>query len=165
MSDGMERTIRLRLNGEPRELTARADATLLEVLRDGCGLHGVRETCGIGICGACTVLVDGVPLSSCLLLAPLVDGREVLTVEGLAREGALDPVQQAFVERMGFQCSYCTPGMVLSAKALLAENPDPTDEEIMAYLAGNLCRCGSYPRILQAVRLAAERLRAATAAP
>lgn len=161
----MERSITLRLNGEERRLTVPADATLLEVLRDDCALHSVRETCGIGICGACTVLVDGAPISSCLLLASLADGTAVQTAEGLARGDTLDPVQQAFVERMGFQCSYCTPGMILSAKALLAENPDPSDEEIMSYLAGNLCRCGSYPRILQAVRLAAERLRAGEPIP
>lgn len=156
----MEQTVVFRLNGQQRELTVPVDATLLEVLRDQCGLRSVRETCGIGICGACTVLVDGAPISSCLCLAPLADGCTIETVEGLSADGQLDTVQQAFVERMGFQCSYCTPGMILSAKALLSENPDPTDEEIARYLAGNLCRCGSYPRILQAVRLAAERLRA-----
>ena len=155
----MERTIAVRLNGAPRELTAAADATLLEVLRDGCGLRSVRETCGIGICGACTVLLDGEPISSCLLLAPLADGRTIETVEGLEAGGELDPIQQAFVERMGLQCSYCTPGMILSAKALLAEIPNPTADEIAHYLAGNLCRCGSYPRIVEAVLLAAERLR------
>jgi aerobic carbon-monoxide dehydrogenase small subunit len=155
----MERTISIRLNGEPRELTVVADATLLEVLRDGCGLRSVRETCGIGICGACTVLVDGEPISSCLLLAPLADGRAVETVEGLTTDGELHPIQQAFVERLGFQCSYCTPGMILTAKALLAENPNPTPDEIARYLAGNLCRCGSYPRIVEAVRLAAAWLR------
>ena len=155
----MERTISVRLNGEPRELRVAPDATLLETLRDGCGLRSVRETCSIGICGACTVLVDGEPISSCLLLAPLADGRAIETVEGLATEDGLHPVQQAFVERMGFQCSYCTPGMILSAKALLAENPRPSAEEIARYLSGNLCRCGSYPRIVEAVLLATERLR------
>ena len=155
----MERTVAVRLNAVPRELKVAADATLLEVLRDGCGLRSVRETCGIGICGACTVLLDGEPISSCLLLAPLADGRTIETVEGLAIDGQLDPIQQAFVERMGLQCSYCTPGMILSAKALLAENPAPTAVEIAHYLAGNLCRCGSYPRIVEAVLLAAERLR------
>jgi aerobic carbon-monoxide dehydrogenase small subunit len=159
----MERSVAFRLNGAPRELTVRTDATLLEVLRDGCGLSSVRETCGIGICGACTVLVDGDPISSCLLLAPLVDGCAVETVEGLtgAEAGRLHPIQQAFVERMGFQCSYCTPGMILSAKALLAERADPTEREIAEYLSGNLCRCGSYPQIIAAVQLAAERLRVA----
>ena len=155
----MERTIAVRINGAPRELSVAADATLLEVLRDECGLRSVRETCGIGICGACTVLLDGEPISSCLLLAPLADGRTIETVEGLAIDGQLDPIQQAFVERMGLQCSYCTPGMILSAKALLAENPNPTADEVAHYLAGNLCRCGSYPRIVEAVLLAGERLR------
>jgi aerobic-type carbon monoxide dehydrogenase small subunit (CoxS/CutS family) len=127
------------------------DSTLLEVLRDACGLQGARETCGIGICGACTVLVDGEPISSCLLLAPLADGRTVLTIEGLGSGDELDPLQQAFVDNVAFQCSYCTPGMLLSAKALLATNPTPTRDEIARYLAGNLCRCGSYERILNAV--------------
>ena len=158
----MERPVAFRLNGEPTALTVATDATLLEVLRDACGLTSVRSTCGIGICGACTVLVDGAPLSACLLLAPLVDGATVETVEGLSGdEGELDPIQQAFVERMGFQCSYCTPGMILGTKALLAENPDPTPAEIAVYLAGNLCRCGSYPQITEAVLLAAARLREA----
>jgi aerobic carbon-monoxide dehydrogenase small subunit len=155
----MERRIAFRLNGVERSLDVPTDATLLEVLRDGCGLRGVRETCGIGICGTCTVLVDGDPISSCLLLAPLADGCAVETVEGLAGAGELDPIQRAFVERMGFQCSYCTPGMILSAKALLRENPDPTEGEIADYLAGNLCRCGSYPRIVESIRLAAGWLR------
>jgi aerobic-type carbon monoxide dehydrogenase small subunit (CoxS/CutS family) len=121
------------------------------VLRDGCGLQGTRETCGIGICGACTVLIDGEPISSCLLLVPLADGRTVLTVEGLSSGDELDPLQQAFIENVAFQCSYCTPGMLLSARALLATNPTPTRDEIARYLAGNLCRCGSYERILDAV--------------
>jgi aerobic-type carbon monoxide dehydrogenase small subunit (CoxS/CutS family) len=123
----------------------------LEVLRDGCGLRGARETCGIGICGACTVLVNGEPISSCLLLAPLANGQTILTVEGLDGGDELDPLQQAFVENVAFQCSYCTPGMLLSARALLATNPTPTRDEIARYLAGNLCRCGSYQRILDAV--------------
>jgi aerobic carbon-monoxide dehydrogenase small subunit len=155
----MERRIAFRLNGVERSLDVPTDATLLEVLRDRCGLRSVRETCGIGICGTCTALVDGDPISSCLLLAPLADGCAVETVEGLAGAGELDPIQRAFVERMGFQCSYCTPGMILSAKALLRENPDPTEGEIADYLAGNLCRCGSYPRIVESIRLAAGWLR------
>ncbi|MCM8749935.1 (2Fe-2S)-binding protein [Thermomicrobiaceae bacterium CFH 74404] len=158
----MEQTITVELNGERRALTVRTDATLLEVLRDGCGLASVRETCGIGICGACTVLVDGVPISSCLLLAPLADGCRITTVEGLSRGDELHPVQRAFIDQMAFQCSYCTPGMVLSAVALLAERPDPSPEEIAEYLAGNLCRCGSYPRILAAISDAARLMRQAS---
>ena len=163
----MEHPIAFRLNDEPVELNVATDATLLEVLRDTFGLTSVRATCGIGICGACTVLVDGAPISSCLLLAPLADGTAIETVEALTPEGAdLHPIQRAFVDEMGFQCSYCTPGMILSAKALLAENPAPSAPEIAAYLAGNLCRCGSYPNIVAAVLLAADRMReASTASP
>lgn len=155
----MEQAVTFELNGEERTLLVPTDATLLEVLRDQCGLTSVRETCGIGICGACTVLVDGVPISGCLLLAPLADGSRITTVEGLSRGEELHPVQQSFIERMAFQCSYCTPGMVLSAVALLAERPEPSPEEIAEYLSGNLCRCGSYPNILSAVADAARRLR------
>jgi aerobic-type carbon monoxide dehydrogenase small subunit (CoxS/CutS family) len=147
----LNRTITFTLNGAERTLEVATDATLLEVLRDELGLRGVRETCGIGLCGACTVLVDGEPISSCLYLAPLAAGRAILTVEGLGNGDRLDPLQQAFVERVAFQCSYCTPGMLLSAKALLAHNPSPTRDQIARYLAGNLCRCGSYERILDAV--------------
>jgi len=150
----MKRSIAVTLNGAPCELSVETDATLLDVLRDDCGLVSVRETCGIGLCGACTVLVDGDPISSCLFLAPLAADRVILTVEGLGTADALDPLQEAFVESQAFQCSYCTPGMLLSAKALLSENPHPTREEIATYLAGNLCRCGSYERILDAIQRA-----------
>jgi aerobic-type carbon monoxide dehydrogenase small subunit (CoxS/CutS family) len=136
------------LNGSARELDVRADEMLLGVLRRE-GLLSVRETCGIGVCGACTVLVDGQAMTGCLLLAASVEGREVTTVEGL--DG--DPVQRAFVEAHGFQCGWCTPGFVLAAKALLERNPSPSDDEIAEGLGGNLCRCGSYVKILEAVRL------------
>jgi aerobic-type carbon monoxide dehydrogenase small subunit (CoxS/CutS family) len=126
--------------------------TLLEVLRDDLGLVGAKEGCGIGMCGACTVLVDGQPISGCLMLAAQAAGREIVTIEGLAQDGKLHPVQQAFIDNAAFQCAYCTPGFVLSAVALLAENPHPTAEEIRDYLTGNLCRCGSYPNILKAVQ-------------
>jgi aerobic-type carbon monoxide dehydrogenase small subunit (CoxS/CutS family) len=135
------------LNGRATELEARPDEMLLGVLRRE-GLLSVRETCAIGVCGACTVLVDGEPMTGCLLLAAQVEGREITTVEGL--DG--DPVQRAFVETHGFQCGWCTPGFVLAAKALLAHNPSPTDEEIAEGLGGNLCRCGSYVKIREAVR-------------
>lgn len=151
----MKKVISFTLNGTSYRREVPTDATLLEVLRDDLGLHSVRETCGIGICGACTVLIDGEPISSCLLLAPLADGRTIQTIEALSPEDQLDPLQRAFVECVGFQCSYCTPGMILSAKALLAENPDPSREDIASYLSGNLCRCGSYAHIIDAVRLAA----------
>lgn len=147
------------LNGEAITLDDISPATtLLTVLRDQLKLTGTRLTCGIGICGACTVLVDGEALGSCLLLAPMVNGRDVTTIEGLADGDELDPVQQAFVDCMGLQCSYCTPGFILTTQALLRENPHPSDAQIKEYLAGNLCRCGSYYKILDAVKMAAERL-------
>jgi aerobic-type carbon monoxide dehydrogenase small subunit (CoxS/CutS family) len=139
------------LNGRATTLEARTDEMLLPALRRN-GLLSVRETCGIGVCGACTVLLDGELASGCLLLAPLVDGREVMTVEGL--DGS-DPVQLAFVEAHAFQCGYCTPGMVLASRRLLEENQQPSDEEISLALAGNVCRCGCYVKIVDAVRLAA----------
>ena len=140
----------LKVNGMGREVAA-GTRTLLAVLRDDLGLVGAKEGCGIGLCGACTVLADGQPISSCLMLAAQAAGREITTVEGLAPEGELHPVQQAFIDHGAFQCAYCTPGFVLSSVALLRENPAPSEEEIRDYLAGNLCRCGSYQNILKAV--------------
>jgi aerobic-type carbon monoxide dehydrogenase small subunit (CoxS/CutS family) len=135
------------LNGRPAVLEARSDEMLLAALRRA-GLLSVRETCAIGVCGACTVLLDGEPVSGCLTLAAQAAGREVTTVEGL--EG--HPVQRAFAEAHGFQCGWCTPGFVLAAKRLLERNPSPSDEEIAEGLGGNLCRCGSYVKIAEAVR-------------
>jgi len=148
------------LNGQPVGLDdVSPGTTLLDVLRSHLKLTGTRLTCGIGMCGACTVLVDGQALSGCLLLAPMVRGRNVTTIEGLAGENDdLDTVQQAYVDCMGLQCSYCTPGFILATQALLKENPNPSDEQIKEYLAGNLCRCGSYYKIMDAVRLAGRRL-------
>jgi aerobic-type carbon monoxide dehydrogenase small subunit (CoxS/CutS family) len=141
------------VNGEPVEVEARADEMLIDVL-NRLGLPSVRETCGIGVCGACTVLLDGETASGCLLLAPLAEGREVTTVEGL---GGSDPVQEAFAEAHAFQCGYCTPGTVLTSKRLLEENAHPSEDEIRLALAGNLCRCGCYVKIVDAVLLAAGR--------
>jgi carbon-monoxide dehydrogenase small subunit len=154
----LKHTIRFRLNGEDATLEVQTHETLLEVLRKDLHLHGTRETCGIGICGACTVLVNGKALSACLLLAPQVDGCEVQTIEGLAENGKLHPIQEAFLENNAFQCSYCTPGMILATKALLDETPSPSVEQIKEYLAGNLCRCGSYMKIITAVQEAAKLL-------
>jgi carbon-monoxide dehydrogenase small subunit len=154
----LKHTIRFRLNGEDATLEVQTHETLLEVLRKNLHLHGTRETCGIGICGACTVLVNGKALSACLLLAPQVDGCEVQTIEGLAENGKLHPIQEAFLENNAFQCSYCTPGMILATKALLDETPSPSVEQIKEYLAGNLCRCGSYMKIITAVQEAAKLL-------
>jgi aerobic-type carbon monoxide dehydrogenase small subunit (CoxS/CutS family) len=144
--------LRLHVNGAEREVEARTDEMLLGVLRRELGLLSVRETCGIGVCGACTVLVDGAPISGCLLLAAAAEGHELVTVEGL--DGG-DPVLGAFEEAHAFQCGYCTPGMVLAAKALLAESPSPSEAEIRESLSGNLCRCGCYVKIAEAVRSAA----------
>ena len=144
--------VRFTVNGRPAEVEARPDESLLTLLRRDLELLSVRETCGIGICGACTALVDGAPISTCLLLAPLAEGAAITTAEGLARDHA---VKRAFVEAHAFQCGFCTPGMILTAAALLEENPRPSDEEITLALAGNLCRCGCYLAIADAVRRAA----------
>jgi aerobic-type carbon monoxide dehydrogenase small subunit (CoxS/CutS family) len=144
----------LRVNGGAHEVEARSDESLLDVLRRELGLLSVRETCGIGVCGACSVLLDSVPVSGCLLLAPLAEGREIATVESL---GGGHPVQRAFLESRAFQCGYCTPGMILTAKRLLEENPSPTEEEVRLAMSGNLCRCGSYLKIVDAVLRAAHR--------
>jgi aerobic-type carbon monoxide dehydrogenase small subunit (CoxS/CutS family) len=146
--------LELRVDGADHTVEARADESLLTLLRRELGLAGVRETCGIGVCGACTVLVDGLPMSGCLLLAPLAQGREIRTVASLDGD---DPVQRAFVETHAFQCGYCTPGMVLAARRLLEGNPNPTEDEVRLALAGNLCRCGSYVKIVEAVLLAARK--------
>jgi aerobic-type carbon monoxide dehydrogenase small subunit (CoxS/CutS family) len=160
----MKQPLTLKVNGREHQVQAAVHHTLLEVLRHELRLYGPREGCGVGMCGACTVLLDGQPVSSCLLLAGEVRGRAVETVEGLADGDRLHPIQEAFIEHTAFQCSFCTPGMLLATKALLAENPAPTDEEIRDYLAGNICRCGSYLKIVEAVRSAGERLRAGAGA-
>lgn len=150
----------LKINGTERTIRAHPMDTLLSVLRSEGKLFGAREGCGVGMCGACTVLLDGRPVSSCLM--PVINARhgEIVTVEGLEDDdGQLDPIQQAYVDHNAFQCSFCTPGFILATKALLEENPEATEEEARAYLAGNLCRCGSYVKILDAVMDAKERLR------
>jgi len=146
----------LNVNGSRHEVQE-GMRTLLEVLRDDLGLVGTKEGCGIGMCGACTVLVDGKPVSGCLTLAAQVADKEIITVEGLAKDGKLHPIQQAFIDERAFQCAYCTPGFILSTMALLEENPNPSDDEIREYLAGNLCRCGSYQNIIKAVSAASRK--------
>lgn len=153
--------IPVRVNGAEVEVETGPDEMLLGVLRRELGLLSVRATCGIGVCGACTALVDGEPISSCIYLAPLASGSEITTVEGL---GGDHPVQRAFIEASAFQCGYCTPGMILTAKRLLEENPYPCKEEIRRYLGGNLCRCGCYPKIVEAVELAANEMKEVTGA-
>ena len=155
-----DRPVRFTLNG--RSVTARVEShvDLVELLRRF-DLFGARTSCGQGLCGCCTVLVDGVAVSGCLTLAQLVDGKTVETVESLDASGALSPVQQAFIDEGAFQCGFCTPGFVLMAHQLLARNDDPDEAEIRDYLAGNLCRCAAYPEIVRAVKSAASRMRAA----
>jgi carbon-monoxide dehydrogenase small subunit len=133
------------------------ERSLVELLRESFDLFGARESCGQGLCGCCTVLVDGRAVSSCLYLAAFVDGAEVVTIEHLGADGKLDPVQEAFIEAGAFQCGFCTPGFVLMTKQLLEDNPAPSDVEIRHYLSGNLCRCGAYPEIIAAVKLAASK--------
>jgi aerobic-type carbon monoxide dehydrogenase small subunit (CoxS/CutS family) len=148
----------LSVNGERVEVEARPDEMLLDVLRRDLGLMSIRYTCGVGVCGACTALVGGEPISTCIMLAPLAEGKEITTVEGLSGN---HPVQKAFVEMEAFQCGYCTPGMILTAKSLLEEDPEPTQEKIRNYMGGNLCRCGCYAKIEDAVNLAASASKAA----
>jgi carbon-monoxide dehydrogenase small subunit/isoquinoline 1-oxidoreductase alpha subunit/xanthine dehydrogenase YagT iron-sulfur-binding subunit len=161
VSEPLELT--LTVNGEERTVRARPMDSLLGVLRSEGKLFGAREGCGVGMCGACTVLLDGRPVSSCLMPVVKAAHGEIVTVEGLeGPRGELDPVQQAYVDHNAFQCSFCTPGFILATKALLAEKPDVSEDEAREYLAGNLCRCGSYVKILNAVMDAKERLRGAT---
>ena len=148
------------LNGKPAKLEIEPRETLAEVLRGRCRLTGVKLSCEAQVCGSCTVLVDGLPVSACTYLAYEVRGRRVTTIEGLAdSSGRLHPLQQAFLDHFAFQCGFCTPGMVLAAKALLDENPDATDAEVIEYMSGNLCRCTGYLPILKAIRQAAVELR------
>ena len=149
----------MNINGRDHAVSARSHETLLDVLRNRVGLVDTREGCGVGMCGACTVLFDGRIVSGCLVLAAQAEGREIVTVEGLVGEaGELHPVQDAYIEHTGFQCSYCTPGFIVATKALLDEEPRTNRDHAKEYLAGNLCRCGSYVKILDAVMDARERV-------
>ena len=153
--------VTLDVNGERYELSVEPDRTLLEVLRTDLGLTGTKENCLEAECGVCTVLLDGAAVNACIVLAAQAHERAVVTIEGLGRDGALHPLQQAFIEHGAVQCGYCIPGMILSAHAYLAEHPQPTDDEIREALAGNLCRCTGYQKIVAAVRSAAETVRRA----
>jgi carbon-monoxide dehydrogenase small subunit len=144
------------INGEPRSAEAEPRTLLVHFLRDNLGLKGTHWGCDTSNCGACVVLVDGRPVKSCTMLAAMAEGHEVRTVEGLEHDGTLDPVQQGFIEEHGLQCGFCTPGMMLTARALLDENPNPTDEEIRVAISGQICRCTGYKNIVNAVRWAAE---------
>lgn len=149
------KTVRLIVNGSPVAVQVEEDRTLLYLLREVLGLTGTKEGCGEGDCGACSVLLDGELVNSCLVLAIQAEGREVLTIEGVGEADQLHPIQQAFIEAGAIQCGYCTPGMVLAAKALLTKMPNPSEEEIRRGLSGNLCRCTGYQKIVEAVKLAA----------
>jgi len=147
------------INGDPVDVAVAPNDTLLEVLRDQLGLYGVKEGCSEGVCGACTVLMDSLPVRSCITLALEAEGASITTIEGLALEGKLHPVQESFVDAGAVQCGFCTPGMILSAKSLLDRNNRPTDDEIKTALGGNFCRCTGYAKIMDAVRLASDRTR------
>lgn len=154
----MKKLLLLRVNGEPYEVFTESWKTLERVLRDDLDLTGVKEGCNTGNCGACTVLINGKAVKSCLVLAFQAQGMDILTIEGLGKNG-LHPLQQAFVDHFAIQCGFCTPGMVLAAKAFLDENPNPTEEEVKLGMSGNLCRCTGYVKILEAVLAAAEMMR------
>ncbi len=154
----MTHEIVLTVNGQTERATVPASMTLLELLREPLHLTGTKEGCGIGECGACTVLLDGAAVTACLVLAVEADGCDVQTIEGEANDGQLSTLQQAFIDAGAAQCGFCTPGMILSARALLDRSPNPTDEEIVEAIAGNLCRCTGYEAIIAAVRRAADRI-------
>jgi carbon-monoxide dehydrogenase small subunit len=151
--------VQFRLNGESVSAHVEPYETLQETLKNRFDLCGARESCGQGLCGCCTVVVNGEAVTGCIYPALYAEGADVATIEGVETEGRLDPVQQAFIDCGAFQCGFCTPGFVLMARQLLAHNPDPSEHEIRHYLAGNLCRCGAYPEIVEAVKLAARRQR------
>jgi carbon-monoxide dehydrogenase small subunit len=146
----------LTVNGTLYEVSVQPWESLLEVIRDRLGLTGTKEGCGLGECGACTVILDGKTVNSCLVLAAEADGKQITTIEGLADGEQLHPLQEAFIEQGGLQCGFCTPGMIMSAKALLDENPDPSEEEIRRAIAGNLCRCTGYTKIIESISSAAK---------
>jgi carbon-monoxide dehydrogenase small subunit len=154
----VEHVINLRINGEPYEISVRPNMTLLDFLREKVGFTGTKKGCDTGQCGACTVLLDGKPINSCLVLAVDANGRELLTIEGLAKNGQLHPLQEAFIQEGAIQCGYCTSGMLLSAKALLDENPAPKEEDVKKGIAGNLCRCTGYVRIVKAILNVAKKM-------
>ena len=160
MSGSNGRVLTLHVNGKDYPILGVEDQmTLADVLRDKLGLMGTKVACDDGSCGSCTVLVDGVPTLSCMTLAVTMAGKSILTIEGLMEDGTLDPIQEAFIEKRGAACGYCTPGFVMTTKAFLEENPDPTVEEIKQALSGNICRCGIYEHIVESAQTAAQKLR------
>jgi carbon-monoxide dehydrogenase small subunit len=153
--------VKLTVNGTLYELSVKPWETLVDVLRDDLGLTGTKEGCGLGECGACTVIMDGKAVNSCLVLAAEADGKQITTIEGLADDDRLHPIQEAFVEHGGLQCGFCTPGMIMSAKALLDENPNPSEEDIRRGIAGNFCRCTGYTKIIESIKAAAKNMQGA----
>lgn len=153
-----EKRIEVTVNGEKYIKTVNVSETLVEFIRNDLLLMGTKEGCDEGECGACTILLDGRPVNSCLMLAAEADGHEILTIEGMSKDGRLDPIQEAFVEIGAVQCGYCIPGMILSAKAILDEYPNPTEEQIRTGIEGNLCRCTGYNRIVDGIKLAAKKI-------
>jgi carbon-monoxide dehydrogenase small subunit len=149
--------LKMKVNGSPIKIMINPCETLLDVLREELGLTGTKEGCGEGECGACTVLMNGMAVNSCLVLAPQADGKEIVTIEGLAQNGDLDPLQEAFIKAGAVQCGFCTPGMIMAAKAIMLRNPKPTEEEVKVSISGNLCRCTGYKKIIQAIELVAGR--------
>jgi carbon-monoxide dehydrogenase small subunit len=147
----MKRVLKLHVNGETLEILSEPHKTLLEVLREDLGLTGTKRACDLGTCGACTVLINGKPHLSCLTLAADAQGKEILTIEGLSQDGELHPLQKAFVDQGAIQCGFCTPGMILTAKAFLEEHPQPSEEEVKKAISGNLCRCTGYVKIVEAI--------------
>ena len=158
------RAIKFKLNGRPVTANVNTGQNLIDLLQGQFSLTGARESCGQGLCGCCSVVVDGLAVSGCLYLAVFADGTDVRTIEGLDTGAALSPVQEAFIEAGAFQCGYCTPGFIMMATQLLEEHPEPDDTQIKNYLTGNLCRCATYPEILDAVKRAAQKLKLTTAA-
>jgi len=152
----MEKELNLTVNGKPYKIITKPTTLLVELLRNELGLTGTKMPCNSGSCGGCAVLVDGKVVKSCSILALQVDRRNVLTIEGLATGEKLHPIQRSFIENHGFQCGYCTPGMIISAKALLDENPNPTQQEVREFISGKLCRCGTYPKIVKSILAAAK---------
>ena len=159
MQNAEREHVRFIVNGQEYDLLTKPWATLLEVLREELCLTGTKEGCGVGECGACTVLMDGEPVNACLVLAMEANGKQITTIEGLAGENALHPIQQAFLECGGLQCGFCTPGMILSSKALLDGNANPSEKEIRKALEGNFCRCTGYTKIIESVKTAARKMR------
>lgn len=151
----------MKVNGTQCEIPVEPHELLLDVVRDRLGLTGAKKSCDVQVCGACTLLLDGQPVSACTLLAFEANGREILTIEGLARNGQLHPLQEAFIEKGGFQCGFCTPGMILTAKALLDRNPNPSEEDIVHFMHGSICRCTGYKKIIESILAGAKKMKSA----